>query len=110
MLDVSDRRLTKREALVRNETRSKSIPSLREHIDTMTTIVERRRKSMSIEPTAGRTLKGCVAVMVWTEADGTETVAVVGDDNISNLELKGVLHDGLYAIAHIDEESWVPSP
>jgi hypothetical protein len=95
---------------VRNEPRSKSIPSLREHIDTMTTVVERRRGSMSFEqPKAGRTLKGCVAVMIWIEEDGTETVSVVGDDSISPLELKGVLHDGLYAIAHADEEDWVPS-
>jgi hypothetical protein len=95
---------------MRHERRSKSIPSLSEQLDMMTTIVERRRESMDIDKSRGRTLKDCVAVMIWTEEDGTETVTVVGDNNISALELKGVLHDGLYAIAHQGEEGWVPTP
>jgi hypothetical protein len=94
---------------MRHERRSKSISSLRDHIDTMTTIVERRRQSMDIDKGNGRTLKDCVAVMIWVEDDGTETVSVVGDNDIGALEIKGVLHDGLYAIAHQGEDGWVPS-
>jgi hypothetical protein len=65
---------------------------------------------MDIDKSKGRSLKSCVAVTIWIEEDGTETVSVVGDDDISALEIKGVLHDGLYAIAHQGEDGWVPVP
>lgn len=51
----------------------------------------------------GRKIKECVAVMLVEEADGSETVLIVGDADAEHLELKGVLHDGIYAFAHKGE-------
>ena len=57
-------------------------------------------------PAGSRKLKECVAVMIWEEEDGTETVSVVGDPEITELEVKGVLHDAVYAVAHVGEEGF----
>ena len=48
----------------------------------------------------GRRIKECVAVMLVEEPDGSETVLIMGDADTEHLELKGVLHDGIYALAH----------
>ena len=90
---------------MRFERRSTTIPALAEHIDEMATIVERQRANHA-EPDREnggkpqRKLRECVAVMVWEEPDGSETVTVVGNPEMGDVELKGVLHDGLYAMAH----------
>lgn len=47
-----------------------------------------------------RVMKRLVAVVVWEEPDGSEAVEVVGRHDISHLELKGLLHDGIYLLAH----------
>jgi hypothetical protein len=87
---------------MRFESRSKTMPALAEHINEMATIVERRRKSHGSETTERheetRRLRECVVVMVWEEEDGSETISVLGDAELDDLELKGVLHDGLYAM------------
>lgn len=48
--------------------------------------------------TGTRTLKACVEVQVWQEADGSESVIVLGQTDHEDLELKGLLYDGIYAI------------
>ena len=79
-----------------------AIQSLKEHLPEMTKVIEHRRpeQPMRNEEAHDRRLKQCVAVMVWEEADGTESVVVVGDDHLQELGLKGVLHDAVYALAH----------
>lgn len=94
---------------MRFERRSKSMPELAEHLDEMATIVEHRRSTRenpapSDNSKRTRRLRECVAVMVWEEEDGSETVSVVGDSQLGELELKGVLHDGIYAMTHIAED------
>ena len=94
---------------MRFERRSTTIPALAEQIDEMATIVERHRNTHA--PTASitegepkRKLRECVAVMVWEEVDGSETVTVVGNPELGDVELKGVLHDGIYAMTHKPEQ------
>ena len=78
------------------------MPSLAGSMGEMVTIVERRRKSVRAPDASdsGRKLRECVTVMVWEEPDGSETIEIVGDDQLDPLEMKGVLHDGIYALAH----------
>lgn len=74
----------------------------------MATIVDHRRNNRG-EPTTAvgpRTLKTSVQVQVWCEADGSEWIVVTGDESVSNLELKGLLHDGIYALAHEGEPGY----
>jgi hypothetical protein len=78
------------------------IQALKEHLPEMTMVIEHHRHE---RPTRNgeahdRRLKQCVAVLVWEEADGTESVVVVGDEHLQELGLKGVLHDAVYAVAH----------
>jgi hypothetical protein len=54
----------------------------------------------------GRRIKECVAVMLVEEADGSETVHVVGDAGTPHLQLKGILHDAIYAFAHEGEPGY----
>ena len=78
-----------------------AIQTLKEHLPEMTRVIEHRRPDPSrTQPSFDRQLKQCVAVMVWEEADGTESVVVVGDERLEALGLKGVLHDAVYALAH----------
>jgi hypothetical protein len=77
------------------------IQALKEHLPEMTRVISHLRPD---QPTRNheahdRRLKQCVAVLVWEEADGTESVVVVGDDHLQDLGLKGVLHDAIYAMA-----------
>ena len=71
----------------------------------MQTIVDHPRQATSAGPvpSEGRTLKCCVQVQLWAEADGTESVIVVGTNAVPHLELKALLHDGVYAMAHEGE-------
>ena len=88
---------------MRSERRSKAMPALAEHLDAMTLVVERQRRNAEANKTAPadtRKLRECVVVMVWEEPDGSETITVAGDEDVNHLELKGVLHDGLYTMAH----------
>ena len=92
----------------------------KKHIETMleadmpamTTIVEHRRGTPPPDPAhtpnPERTLTRCVQVELWTEADGTECLVVAGNEHAPTLELKGLLHDGLYAMAHAGEPSFTP--
>ena len=78
------------------------LQSLKEHLPEMTKVIEHHRRPNQPkrnEEAHDRRLKQCVAVMVWEEADGTESVVVVGDDDLQELGLKGVLHDAVYALA-----------
>ena len=79
-----------------------AIQSLKEHLPEMTKVIEHHRPEQPnrVPEAHDRYLKQCVAVMVWEEADGTESVVVVGDDHLRELGLKGVLHDAIYALAH----------
>lgn len=83
---------------------------LEDHLPTLSKIVEHSRKNSSDEspPSKGRFLKECVTVEVWQEADGSESIVVVGDSKLESLELKGVLHDGIYALAHRGDPAWAP--
>lgn len=72
----------------------------------MAEILEHTRRNTNGEGPVtrdGRKIKECVAVMLVEEADGSETVMIVGDANAEHLALKGVLHDGIYAFAHEGE-------
>lgn len=76
------------------------------HLPAMAEILEHTRRDTSGTGPAtrdGRKIKECVAVMLVEEADGSETVLIAGDAEAEHLELKGVLHDGLYAFAHKGE-------
>ena len=89
---------------MRHERRSLKMPSLAGAMDQMVTVVERRR-SFSDQPGGNgeRKLRETVAVRVWEEADGSETIEIVGDQGLDSLEMKGVLHDAIYALAHDDD-------
>lgn len=76
------------------------------HLPEMAEILEHTRSKANAQGPVtrdGRKIKECVAVMLVEEADGSETVLIVGDADAEHLELKGVLHDGLYAFAHKGE-------
>ena len=53
------------------------------------------------------TLRCAVTVQVWEDADGCSCVEVLSTDGVSLLEVKGILHDALYSLAH-HEPSVVP--
>jgi hypothetical protein len=75
---------------------------LKEHLPDMEWIVHHRRGGTP-DVDGRATVKRCVAVLISEEPDGVESITVVGDSQTGHLELKGVLHDGLYAIAHEGE-------
>ena len=79
-----------------------AIQSLKEHLPEMTKVIEHHRPDppTRLHEAHDRRLRQCVAVMVWEEADGSESVVVVGDDHLEDLGLKGVLHDAVYALAN----------
>ena len=56
----------------------------------------------AIQNTDERKLAAWVAVCVWEDSDGKVSHSVIGDDHSSFLELKGYLHDGVWAAAHAD--------
>ena len=83
---------------------------LAEALPQMREVVVHNRPS-SIEPEgADRTklLKGCVVVEVWEEADGSESLVIRGDSAMGDLEIKGLLHDGVYMISHQGEMGYQP--
>ena len=61
-----------------------------------------RSVSQALQATDDRKLAGWVAVAVWEDETGQIDHSVVGDQNSSFLELKGYLHDGVWAAAHTD--------
>lgn len=61
-----------------------------------------QKVSDAIQDTQARKLTAWVAVAVWENEDGTMSHEVVGDDHSSFLELKGYLHDGVWAAAHTE--------
>ena len=75
----------------------------------MRTILEHNRgiSSSTAGSSEGRTLKGCVQVQLWTEADGTESIVITGTNDASHLELNAMLHDGVYAMAHQGEPGFI---
>ena len=88
------------------ENRDLEIPN----ILAMQTVIEHRRSAHSLEGSQSnnqRTLKHCVQVEMWVDDDGRESIVVQGDENASHLELKGLLHDGIYALAHEGERGFV---
>ena len=87
---------------MRHERRSITMPSLAGAMDQMVTVVERHRSYDNDEPSGNgeRKLKETVAIRIWEETDGSETIEVVGDRGLDSLEMKGVLHDAIYALAH----------
>lgn len=78
----------------------------------MTKLVEHRRSSYSthVQHDERRALSNCVQVQLWVDGDGNESIVVVGDANATPLEIKGLLHDGLYAVAHAGEPGFAPTP
>lgn len=77
----------------------------------MRALVEHRRDQArkSVEPAATKDLVASVLVQLWVDQDGIESLTVMGAEGASTLELKGLLHDGLYALAHQGEQGYVPS-
>lgn len=75
-------------------------------------IVEHRRAAAHIrtenEPEE-RFLRGCIHVELWVESDGSESVVVNGSRHGTTLELKGLLHDAIYALAHEAEPGFTTS-
>lgn len=89
------------------------IRMLEGHLPAMEEILEHTRrngKGHNGVTRDGRKIKECVAVMLVEEADGSETVLIVGDADAEHLELKGVLHDGIYAFAHKGEPGFTVRP
>ena len=80
------------------------MPSLASSMDDMVSIIERHRGPSHSTRQGERHMKECVTVQVWMEADGSETVTVIGDPDMTALQMKGILHDGVYAVAHADED------
>jgi inorganic pyrophosphatase/exopolyphosphatase len=76
---------------------------LDEHMEQMVEVVDHHRQAHH-EKHEGRKIIECVTVIMWEEPDGNETISVIGDDNLNPLELKGLLHDAIYAMAHEDEQ------
>ena len=79
---------------------------LESHLPAMAEILAHTRRNASGAAGVthdGRKIKECVAVMLVEEPDGSETVMIVGDADAEHLQLKGVLHDGIYAFAHKGE-------
>lgn len=58
--------------------------------------------SQAIACTDERTLKGWVAVAMWEDESGNVSQTVMGDDHSSSLEIKGYLHDAVWATAHAE--------
>ena len=81
------------------------MPSLAASMDDMVSVVERHRPYGGPQQEA-RKLRESVTVMVWEEPDGSETVTVIGDPEMTALQMKGILHDGVYAVAHADEDAY----
>ena len=73
-------------------------------------IVEERRDQSSaksaltqaIAATDGRALKGWVTVAMWEDESGRVSQTVMCDDDSSALEVKGYLHDAVWASAHAE--------
>jgi hypothetical protein len=80
----------------------RTIQSLKEHLPEMTKVIEHHRPDHPTRPEEAhdRRLKQCLAVMVWEEPDGSESIVVVGDERLEDLGLKGILHDAVYALSH----------
>lgn len=54
----------------------------------------------AIQSSDDRKLAGCVTVAVWEDEQGRLSHSIIGDGHSSFLELKGYLHDGVWAAAH----------
>ncbi len=63
--------------------------------DEAQTVVEQ-----AIACTDERTLKSWIAVAIWEDESGRVSQTVICDDHSSNLEIKGYLHDAVWASAH----------
>jgi hypothetical protein len=71
------------------------------HIETMVQFVEHFKGNANGETsTETRRIVRCALVVEWQEPDGSEYVTVAGDEELSDLGIKGMLHDGIYAMAH----------
>ena len=82
---------------------------LKDHLPAMGEVLEHTRPNRTGAPSMlrdGRKVKECVAVMLVEEADGSETVMILGDADAERLELKGVLHDGIYAFWHMGDPDY----
>jgi hypothetical protein len=67
----------------------------------------RRASGSHSEPQGDRTLKGTLEVQLWQEMDGSESVVVTGGPSLNDLEMKGLLHDAVYVMAHRGEEGFI---
>ena len=75
-------------------------------------IVEHRRSAPHVgngSERPERLLRGCIHVELWVESDGSESVVVNGSRHGTTLELKGLLHDAIYALAHEAEPGFTTS-
>ncbi len=82
---------------------------LKDHLPAMAEVVEHTRACHTAGPSMlrdGRKVKECVAVMLVEEVDGSETVMILGDADAERLELKGMLHDGIYAFSHLGDPDY----
>jgi hypothetical protein len=53
-------------------------------------------------PDAADVLKDAISINVWIGRDGRQRVEVESARDIHPLEVKGILHDALYALAHLE--------
>ena len=82
---------------------------LKDHLPAMGEVLEHKRPNRTAGSSMlrdGRKVKECVAVMLVEEADGSETVMILGDADAERLELKGILHDGIYAFSHMGDPDY----
>lgn len=75
-----------------------------QHLDSMVEFVEHQHGTRHDGPSADqRRIMKCAVVVQWQDPDGSEYITVAGDGDLGALGLKGILHDGLYALAHEGE-------
>ncbi|MEA2432940.1 MAG: hypothetical protein QOG54_397 [Actinomycetota bacterium] len=78
-----------------------------DHLESMIQFVEHRRTGGAHGTVEGsRKIVQCAVVVQWQEADGSEYVTVAGDEELTELGIKGMLHDGIYAMAHLEDPEY----
>lgn len=94
----------------RLEDASKMRRMLADDLPNMRQVVVHNRPNFSdsSQQEADRTRRGCVLIEVWEEADGSESIVISGDSSMENLEIKGLLHDGIYSISHQGDAGFAP--
>jgi hypothetical protein len=60
----------------------------------------RDRDETADSPNTTRSLKDSISIDVWVDDSGKECVEIISARDVDPLEVKGILHDALYALAN----------